>query len=322
VNSLARRFKLINQLKFVPQFGMMWDTLERSASGCASFLVIFFVFFFAFAQAFCVVFHSRVPAFRTIGQTNYALMEALLGDFDFESLQAADGYMGPVLFVMFICLAVFVVLNTLIAIISDAYSEAQEHAKTLPPVHLIEEVVDYLVNRLETYVPGGKAVLGCMSWGARWCKKSVVPQELLDGAHEHDRRASSAFGDLQTSQSKPEGLSNEELSEQMFTLQMSVRTMLTALEDDLAQNKTASLETEVNELKQVVKGMAKVQSGNVNRQGNELAEIHKRVASVEATPIVEHHRRIQATSIRPAQRVVQGPSFNKFSGGGRGGLNA
>jgi hypothetical protein len=279
---------------------MMWDTLERSAVGCSSFLVIFFIFFFAFAQAFCIVFHSRIPQFRTIGQTNFALMEALLGDFDFDQMQNADSIMGPVLFILFICLAVFVVLNTLIAIISDAYCDAQEHAGSLPPVDLVAEIIEYILNGLKTYVPGGKAILACMDWGKRCCRKSVMPDHLQDA---HERRESVRLGQAhQGDRDKPEGLSNEELSEQMFTLQMSVRSMLTALEDDLASNKTASLETEVKQLKEVVTGMAQAQSGVAHRHGTVMANINERIANVEATPIVEHHRRLQATSPRAKQR--------------------
>ena len=72
-----------------------------------------------------MIFHSRLDSFRTIGQTVYTLIRSLLGDFEFEELQEAHGYMGPLLFVIFVVLAVFVVLNMLIAIISDAYSESQ-----------------------------------------------------------------------------------------------------------------------------------------------------------------------------------------------------
>jgi hypothetical protein len=63
-------------------------------------------------------------------------MLALLGDFDFRALQGAHGTMGPFFFITFIALAVFVVLNMLIAIISAAYEEAEEEVKQSKEVDL------------------------------------------------------------------------------------------------------------------------------------------------------------------------------------------
>jgi hypothetical protein len=53
-------------------------------------------------------------------------MRSLLGDFDFKELEDAHFVMGPVFFLIFVGLAVFVVLNMLIAIISDAYETCRE----------------------------------------------------------------------------------------------------------------------------------------------------------------------------------------------------
>ena len=61
----------------------------------------------------------------------------------------------PVLFILFICVAVFVVLNVLIAIISDAYSDAQESLMHSNDVALGQEIKDYVLNTIE-----GVPVLG------------------------------------------------------------------------------------------------------------------------------------------------------------------
>merc|ERR1711865_99224 len=52
--------------------------------------------------------------------------------------------MGPMLFVIFVVLAVFVVLNMLIAIISDAYAESQDWMRKKKPVNLVKEVKQYI----------------------------------------------------------------------------------------------------------------------------------------------------------------------------------
>jgi hypothetical protein len=49
----------------------------------------------------------------------------LLGDFNFLSMQDGDMYMGPILFVIFVSIAVFVVLMILVAIISQQYEDTK-----------------------------------------------------------------------------------------------------------------------------------------------------------------------------------------------------
>jgi hypothetical protein len=74
----------------------------------------------------------------------YSLLRSLLGDFDFDELQEGHSYMGPILFCLFVVLAVFVVLNMLIAIISDAYQESQEQYAHDEPIHVLTEMGKYI----------------------------------------------------------------------------------------------------------------------------------------------------------------------------------
>jgi hypothetical protein len=144
MNVFLNWFKLIHILSYSPTFGLMTDTLGKAAEGVAGFSIIFFIIFFGFAQAHAMIFNGRLESFRTVGQTMFSLLRSLLGDFDFDELQQAHGYMGPLLFIIFVVLAVFVVLNMLIAIISDAYSETKEKYVNIPKVNLTRELIDYV----------------------------------------------------------------------------------------------------------------------------------------------------------------------------------
>ena len=143
-NVFLNWFKLIQILSFSPSFGVMTKTLGRAAKGVAGFSLIFFIISFGFAQSHSMVFGAHIEEFRTITQTIYSLFQSLLGDFDFVALQHAHSTMGPVLFIIFVVLAVFVVLNMLIAIISDAYAECEEEMQGETPVNLTRDVIAYL----------------------------------------------------------------------------------------------------------------------------------------------------------------------------------
>jgi len=146
VNVFLNWFKLISILSYDPQFGIVYNTLGRAASGVGGFLVIFLIIFYGFAQAHAMVFGGRLENFRTIGQSMFSLLRSLLGDFDFVQLQEAHGHMGPTLFILFVVLAVFVVLNILIAIISEAYDTCREEMKDYPPVNLTRELWQYFLS--------------------------------------------------------------------------------------------------------------------------------------------------------------------------------
>ena len=65
------------------------------------------------------------PAVCCLQESIYALVRALLMDFSLQELRNANLWLGPLFFGSFIILAVFVLLNMFIAIISDAYSEVR-----------------------------------------------------------------------------------------------------------------------------------------------------------------------------------------------------
>ena len=72
-------------------------------------------------------FGSELGNYRDMISSVYTLVLALLGDFDFDELRTAHWLLGPALFIVFVFVGVFITFNILIAIISDAYSETEEH---------------------------------------------------------------------------------------------------------------------------------------------------------------------------------------------------
>jgi hypothetical protein len=170
VNVFLNWIRLIDVLSYSSTFGLIWMTLTESAKGVSGFMVVFFTIMFGFAQAHCMCFQTGLSDFKTLGDTIFTLMRSLLGDFDFTSMQEEGPIIGPLLFVSFVGLAVFVVLNMLIAIISDAYEESKNQMSQKPKVNLLADVRDYLVFKLllnprlhgfvEKFLPGwlGKAI--------------------------------------------------------------------------------------------------------------------------------------------------------------------
>ena len=57
---------------------------------------------------------------------SFTLFRVILGDFDFNSLEAANRVLGPMFFLSYVFLVFFVLLNMFIAIINDTYAEIKE----------------------------------------------------------------------------------------------------------------------------------------------------------------------------------------------------
>jgi hypothetical protein len=63
-------------------------------------------------------YHGRKGNMKVhIQRDSHYTHRSLLGDFDFGLLRKHDGVMGPMLFILFAMLAIFVMLNMVIAII-------------------------------------------------------------------------------------------------------------------------------------------------------------------------------------------------------------
>eukprot|EP00937_MAST-01D_sp_MAST-1D-sp2_P002378 g2378.t1 len=155
-NVFLNWFKLIAYLSYAPTFAIMNTTISKSAKGVSGFVVIFCILLYGFAQAHAMVFAGRIASFSTLGTTLFTLLRSLLGDFDFEEMQAGHSVMGPLFFVAFVVLCVFVVLNMFIAIISDAYTETIEESVGKPNINLGKEIRQFVWMHLQVLPCAGR----------------------------------------------------------------------------------------------------------------------------------------------------------------------
>jgi hypothetical protein len=143
-NSFLCWFKIVTHLSLEPKFALVTSTLGRSASHISAFIFIFAILGYAFSSCFLLTFGDSLPNYRSLSETLYSMLRGLLGDFDLESMQQAHWLMGPFLFLGFVSVAVFVILNLIIAIISDSYMEAQAELQDREDVQLGKEIKAYL----------------------------------------------------------------------------------------------------------------------------------------------------------------------------------
>ena len=89
------------------------------------FLLMFFIVFCATGQAFNMAFGTHLLHYSTSASSMMTLFRALLGDFEYFDLQRTDSVAAPLLFILFVLLVGFILLNMFIAILAEAYSKAK-----------------------------------------------------------------------------------------------------------------------------------------------------------------------------------------------------
>lgn len=126
LSMLVSWLSIFNYISFIPGLGVLLVTLSIAGKRIGSFLVISATVFLSSSMAFMLVFGVQLYEYRNLSATFFSLMRMSLGETDFEALYRASPVIGTILFSVFVCLVIFVLLNLVIAIITEAFDQVQE----------------------------------------------------------------------------------------------------------------------------------------------------------------------------------------------------
>ncbi|NWX79076.1 PK2L2 protein, partial [Alca torda] len=125
INIFFAWIKIFKYVSFNKTMMQLSSTLSRCDKDILGFAVMFFIIFFAYAQFGYLVFGSQVEEFSSFQNCIFTQFRIVLGDFNFEAIEAANRILGPVYFITFVFLVFFLLLNMVLAIINDTYSEVK-----------------------------------------------------------------------------------------------------------------------------------------------------------------------------------------------------
>ncbi|XP_060603024.1 polycystin-2-like protein 1 isoform X2 [Ruditapes philippinarum] len=117
--------KIFKYISFNKTMTQLSSTLGKCAKDLAGFAVMFFIIFLAFTQLGYLLFGTQVKDFSNFQNSFFTLFRIILGDFDFDQLEAANRVLGPIFFMLFVFFVFFVLINMFLAIINDTYSEVK-----------------------------------------------------------------------------------------------------------------------------------------------------------------------------------------------------
>ena len=121
---------LLNFLKFFIKFkalGALIRTLSRAAPELLSFSVSFFVIFIAFVTMFFILFSVDAKEFMSYERSTMSLWLGMLGELEVTEALWRNHVWSLPMIVLFTFLSVFVLLTTVVAIVSNAHDKGQDH---------------------------------------------------------------------------------------------------------------------------------------------------------------------------------------------------
>ena len=119
---------LFNFLKFLVKFkslGALIRTLSRAAPELLSFSVSFFVIFIAFVTMFFILFSVDAKEFMSYERSTMSLWLGMLGELEVTDALWRNRAWSLPMIILFTFVSVFVLLTTIVAIVSNAHEKTQ-----------------------------------------------------------------------------------------------------------------------------------------------------------------------------------------------------
>jgi len=120
VVNVARLFKAFSSQ---PRLSLVTRTLASARVDLLHFLVVFCCIFFTYAIQGVILFGREVDGFTTLTRACISCFRTMMGDFEWEELSQIGRIEAGIWFMTFMMIIVMLMLNMLLAIVMDAYSE-------------------------------------------------------------------------------------------------------------------------------------------------------------------------------------------------------
>lgn len=141
----ASILKLIKLLQFNKRMNILALTIRRCWDELSYFFIAFGVIFFAFCCLFYFMFLTQLPEFSYIGGSVQMCFSMLLGKFEFQAMKEANE-LSPILFFIFSVLNSMILINIMLTIILQAFTEVKLDLEKIANKY---DILDYILARFK-----------------------------------------------------------------------------------------------------------------------------------------------------------------------------
>eukprot|EP00929_Paragymnodinium_shiwhaense_P090946 TRINITY_DN5101_c0_g1_i3.p1 TRINITY_DN5101_c0_g1~~TRINITY_DN5101_c0_g1_i3.p1 ORF type:complete len:857 (+),score=252.61 TRINITY_DN5101_c0_g1_i3:105-2675(+) len=147
-----------------PKLAVVTNTLVQAGTDVAHFLIVFIVIFFAFVISGMFMYGRRMWEFSSFTQSSITCFLMCLGEFDMNEYMEDMQYTGFLWFFLFQVLLILLMLNMLMAIIMDVYTEVKADAASATAIwDQGVEVIQDTIGRLRGKKAGSASIISHIS---------------------------------------------------------------------------------------------------------------------------------------------------------------
>lgn len=139
IDSLCVYLKVLHFLSGIPYISTLLQTLVRARQQLCYFILCLAILIVAFATSFHLASGASLPAWRNVGVSMMSLLHFTLGSVDLGELHRDNPSIGPLLYVTFVFLVIFVSISIFVAIVTDAYAAEKKEAIAVDLVQVLRD---------------------------------------------------------------------------------------------------------------------------------------------------------------------------------------
>lgn len=170
--------KFLKILRFNKKMNMLGCVLRWAAKPLANFMLVFGIIFFSFVQFSYLMFHNVLTDFMNIISSMETLLVMLLNKFDFVAFKGADGLFGPIFFIVYTIMVVFILINMMLTIIMETFSSVKRDIAKQSNDY---EIVDFMIGRFKSFFGFSKPPLTIDNLQDNW-------MEYKEGKHVGNKK--------------------------------------------------------------------------------------------------------------------------------------
>mmetsp|Transcript_20507 Transcript_20507/g.52686 ORF Transcript_20507/g.52686 Transcript_20507/m.52686 type:complete len:701 (-) Transcript_20507:753-2855(-) len=129
VNALICWLKVFKYLKITRRMTQLSRTITKAIIDIAIFACVLLLFVLGYGVFGFMVFGTDNPEYMTMTVSIQTLFRAIFGDFDARAISQNDSLLGPIYLFSWIMIAVALLLNMFIAILTEAYMQVHNEDK-------------------------------------------------------------------------------------------------------------------------------------------------------------------------------------------------
>lgn len=146
VTVFATCLKFMKLFRFNRRIFLLSCTLRRASGELLQYSLVFLIVFMAFAQLYHFLFSTNHDSFNTLLGSMQKLLGVLLGKFNIDELMSAHKLLGVMIFLLYMVITNFLLLNILIVIIIDSFNVVKQQNDQMKNDF---ELLEYIIVRFK-----------------------------------------------------------------------------------------------------------------------------------------------------------------------------